>query len=263
MIKKPASIKILGTSISIASKAEILEYVIENALERRLKIPIVTPNPEILVYAFTHKSYQEVLNRAEIAIPDGIGVLISSKILKKGIESRISGVDLMYSLCHEASERGLTVGFLGGRGGVAEKTALCLVKKYPNLVVAFASDEWDVEKIGKFKNSGFENHKNEKGHVIKSSEINYVDILFVAFGFPKQDEWIDQNLEKIPATVAMGVGGAFDYVSGNVKRAPKFIRDAGMEWAFRLVNEPWRIRRQVALPQVALEVLKERFSGSK
>lgn len=277
MKKSLPSFKILGTKITNASSSEILEYILENLQSDSKKMSIVTPNPEIIMYALEHKSFQEILNRAEIALPDGVGVAISSRILKNQPLERITGVDMMEKLCEKAAERGLTVGFLGGRGKVAEKTAECLAKKYPDLIVSFASDEWQSGPVAFHPHSssspltsfGLRVDKGEppvaspvsKSQMSKarSHKSTYIDILFVAFGFPKQEEWIDQNLDKIPVTVAMGVGGAFDYVSGKVRRAPKFVRKIGMEWAFRLINEPWRIKRQMALPKFALEVFKERF----
>src|SRR3989344_5739434 len=114
MDKRLSSIEILGTKITNAPKREVLEYIIKG-LETK------------------HQEYQEVLNDAQVSLPDGVGVLMSGRLLKKHIIGRITGVDMMYDLCHQASERGLTVGFLGGKGDVAEKTSLCLQKKYPGL----------------------------------------------------------------------------------------------------------------------------------
>src|SRR3989344_8075883 len=133
MDKRLSSIEILGTKITNAPKREVLEYIIKGLATKHHKFYIVTPNPEILMYAAKHKEYQEVLNHAQVSLPDGVGVLMSGRLLKKHIIGRITGVDMMYDLCHQASERGLTVGFLGGKGDVAEKTSLCLQKKYPGL----------------------------------------------------------------------------------------------------------------------------------
>lgn len=225
----------MGTSITNSSKSDILKYIFKRIEDRDKKFYIVTPNPEILMYALKHPSYQVILNDAEISIPDGIGVLMSAKILRKKIIGRITGVELMVNLCEEASKRAVNIGFLGGRGSVAERTAECLREKYPSLNIVFANSEWEDGK--------------------KLQE--HIDILFIAFGFPKQEEWIAKNLERLPVTCAMGVGGAFDYISGRVARAPKFVRSMGMEWAFRLLNEPWRFKRQTALFRFTFQVIKE------
>lgn len=237
MKKELPSTKILGTYITTATEEEVLEYIFKRLEHPSKKFYIVTPNPEILMMASRSRSYQAVLNGAEVSLPDGIGVLISGKILKKQIIGRITGTDLMEKICAVASKRPITIGFLGGSRGIAEKAAKCLREKYPGLRVVFTSDEWNAQ---------FKEH---------------IDILFVAFGAPKQEEWIAKNLPTIDVTCAMGVGGAFDYVSGRVRRAPKFVRKIGMEWAFRLVRQPWRARRQTALPQFVFAVLREQISN--
>lgn len=235
------SIKILGTTITYASEEQILEYIFKRIEEKGKKFYIVTPNPEILMFALRHPSYQRILNDAVLSIPDGIGVLMAGKVLKKKIIGRITGVDLMEKMCDQSSNRLINIGLLGGRGSVAEMTAECLRKKYPGLRVVFANSEWNKSKM------------TDK----------HIDILFVAFGFPKQEEWIAKNLESLPVTCAMGVGGAFDYISGKVPRAPKLIRSVGMEWAFRLLVQPWRVKRQLVLPQFIVAVLKDRLLASK
>lgn len=291
MEKKLPSIKILGTSITTAAKSEILDFIITGLKEGGKKFYIVTPNPEMLVYAATSSVYQGILNKAQVALPDGIGVLAAGNILKKGVKERITGVDLMEDIIAKCAKEGLSIGLLGGTNGVAEKTAECLREKYPDLRVNFASDEWpshdgvlsslsprpksSFATAGARRGSPSAHHPllNRKSHptsqdqvitdVTQISDSNPIDILFVAFGVPKQEEWIANNLDKIPVTAAMGVGGAFDFISGKVRRAPKFVRSAGMEWAFRLAIQPWRIKRQMALPKFATKVLRERFSSNQ
>lgn len=231
-----ASIKILDVKVTSASKAQILKYVLQKHEETGKKFYIVTPNPEILMFAKNHASFRDILNGASLALPDGIGVLMASKFLGKSIIGRITGVDFMQELCHEYAKRPITVGFLGGRGGVAKITADCLREKCPGLKVVFAQDEWDGGKLP------------------------HIDMLFVALGFPKQEEWIAKNLPHIDVTAAMTVGGAFDYISGKVPRAPRVLRSLGLEWTFRLMVQPSRFKRQLALPKFVLEVLKEKFS---
>lgn len=228
------STKILGTGITTASKVEVLEYIFKRLQNRGKKFYVVTPNPEILMYATASKDFQAILNKASVSIPDGVGVLMAGVIQKKVIKSRITGVDLMLELCLEASKRGLTIGLLGGRDRVAEKSGECLVKMYPGLRIVLVAEDFPI---------GF---------------VPHIDMLFVAYGFPKQEEWIAKNLSKIPVTLAMGVGGAFDYISGSVTRAPKVVRDLGMEWAFRLVHQPWRAKRQTALPKFLFKILQEK-----
>lgn len=229
--------KVLGIGITKARDNEILEYIITSLEKSEGKYYVVTPNPEILVYAKSHANFRTILNNARIALCDGVGIIWAGKVLGQGVKHRVGGTDFIEKVCSEVCKKPITVGFLGGRGSVAEKTAECLQKKYPGLKVVFAASEWPEN----------------------SSKLS-IDILFVAFGFPKQEEWIAQNLEKIPVKIALGVGGAFDYISGNIERAPVFIRELGFEWLYRLIRQPWRIKRQLALLEFIFLVLKEKFS---
>ncbi len=195
----------------------------------------------MITYASSHTDARKVLNEADIAICDGIGLFLAAQFLGIHLKERITGVDLMLKLCRDASDQGLSIGFLGGKAGVAERTAECLREKQNNLNVRFTGSEWDVKRFPK----------------------NGVDLLFVAYGFPKQEKWISENLPILPVKMAMGVGGAFDYISGEVRRAPFFIRAIGLEWAFRLINQPWRLKRQVKLLSFIGLVLKEKVGINK
>lgn len=237
MNTKLASVKILNVNVTNEKLSTVLKYVIEKSSSKDEKFYIVTPNPEILMYAKTHPQFREILNDAEVALPDGVGVLMGSKIVGKSIIGRITGVDFMLELCSEYAKRPITIGFLGGMGGVAKMTSECLQKKHPSLKIGYAQDEWDAKKM----------------------TAKHIDMLFVAFGFPKQEEWIAKNLDNLPVTGMMAVGGAFDFIAGKIPRAPKIVRNIGMEWAFRLAMQPSRFKRQLALPAFTLEVLKERL----
>jgi UDP-N-acetyl-D-mannosaminuronic acid transferase (WecB/TagA/CpsF family) len=304
---------ILDIGITNATNKEILEYIVKNLENFKKKLYFVTPNPEFLVLANKNNTFKEILNKADLALVDGVGILIAAKILGKPLKGRFTGVDLVKSLCKEVAEKPITVGFLGGRGGVAEETAECLRKKYPKLKVAFAGEEWmdedfsarqprvsDDTRMQNFKNQSLGSsslskirHQTEKlqpnfnssesglSHqnltIKKSFREGFrglgfypsytpstmhhlpVDILFVAFGCPKQEFWISENLDKIPVKIAIGVGGAFDYLSGKIPRAPGFVRAIGFEWLFRLVVQPWRWKRQISLLEFIWLVIEEKI----
>ena len=228
--------KILGVGFSDVSETEVLEYLVKEVQKKDKKFYIVTPNPEILVLADGDKRYKNLLNQAELALPDGVGIMWASKVLEISLKGKIAGIDLLESVCREVSKRPITVGFLGGRPKIAERVAECLKKRYFGLKIAFFGPE-----IANFKT------------------FPKCDILFVAFGSPKQEFWIQKNLKRLPVTVAIGVGGAFDMVSGEVGRAPKFVRDLGLEWLYRLIRQPWRAKRQLSLVKFVFLVLKEKF----
>lgn len=235
---------ILGVKITNATQKEILEFLLKGLQKAGKKLFIVTPNPEILVLANENSQLKGVLNSASLALPDGIGVIWAGKILTKKFKERVTGVDLMEKLCQQTCRNGFTVGFLGGGPKIAERTAECLQRKYPKLEISFVGEEWPLN---------FQQEKMEKK----------IDILFVAFGAPKQEIWISNNLEKLPVRLAMGVGGAFDYISGALPRAPQWLQQAGLEWLFRLIAQPWRIKRQLKLVEFIYLVIKEKLSYHK
>lgn len=230
--------EILGVALTDTTLREVSEYIVSWVKNNKKKCFIVTPNPEIVVYCSNHPQTKELINEADIAVCDGVGLLTAVKVLGLPLKERITGVDLMRELCRRAADQGLSIGLLGGRGRIAEQAGECLREKYPKLIIAFTGSDWDVTK---FPKSG-------------------LDILFVAYGFPKQEEWIAKNLPILPIKAAMGVGGALDYLSGNVMRAPLVIRSLGLEWLFRLIRQPWRIKRQLRLVTFVWLVLKEVIS---
>jgi len=240
---------LLGVGITNATTDKILKYILTGLKKHRDKMFISTPNPEILVYANKHPDYKHKLNTANIALPDGVGVFIAAGLLGNRFKERITGVDFIEVLCQACKEEPLSMGFLGGRKGVAQRTAECLKTKYPWIMVVFAGEEWPY--ISRFKK------KDDADLKTSIFNIQSLDILFVAFGFPKQEEWICENIPHLPVKAAMGVGGAFDYISGEVIRAPFFIRALGFEWLFRLIRQPWRIKRQYALVEFVYLVLRE------
>lgn len=249
------SINLLGVKITADSEEKVLEYVFERLKKGSKKFFITTPNPEILVYSNFHLDYRDKLNESEVALPDGIGLIFAAKLLGKPLKNRISGTDFVKKLCEKSEKNPVSIGFLGGKAGIAEKAALCLQKEYPWLDIRFVGEEWNDLAYSKWH---IANGKEKKPYAMGNKPYAKIDILFVAFGHPKQEEWIYENLEKLPVKAAMGVGGAFDYISGDVTRAPLFVRKLGFEWLFRLVLQPWRWKRQLALIKFIWLVIKEK-----
>lgn len=260
----PVKKDILGVGITSASKESILEYIIKNCKKPTKPYYVVTPNPEMIVASVYEKRLRDVINSAKIALADGIGVVIGSWLLGKGPMQRYAGIDLVKNLCERVNDQPITVGFLGGEPKVAEKTADCLRRQYPGLKVSFIGEEWDskgfVQKIKGTEESAKGKEKGDAKLYPSPNTLNpKVDILFVAFGVPKQEFFMKEHVGEIPVNVMVGVGGAFDYISGKVVRAPKILQQLGLEWLFRLIVQPWRIKRQLALPIFAWMILKERL----
>jgi len=241
---------VLGVGFSNASKDQILEFIIRGLVKNNEKFYVVTPNPEILVIANKNSDYKKVLNNAKLASADGVGVLFAGKILKRKLGQRLTGVELLESLCREVAKQPITVGFLGAGPHVAELTAKCLREKYSGLDVIFTKSGNPDDKTVDYINSVMAKRANKKT----------IDLLFVAFGSPKQELWIAKNLEKLPVKVAIGVGGAFDFISGKVKRAPRLIQTLGLEWLFRLLIQPCRIKRQLSLITFLYLIFKEKLT---
>ncbi len=261
--------KILGVRITNLKQSDILKYILQSLSKTVEKYYIVTPNPEILVYSYNHPGFRAILNHSRLALCDGVGVIWAGKILGKTFKERTTGTDLLDNLCKHVEKQPITVGFLGGRLGVAVQVSECLKKKYPGLKVVFAAPEWPdkLNMIAKEDRLKMEDGRliNPPPSIIKNLSSTFyppssnIDLLFVAFGFPKQEEWISQNLDKIPVRIAIGVGGAFDYLSGQVSRAPLWMQKIGLEWLYRLIRQPWRLKRQLALIKFIYLVFKERL----
>lgn len=238
--------KILGVKLTTQTKEELL-----NDLSYPAKI--FTPNPEILLKAHANTAYKKTLNKADYSLPDGNGLLyvstlfrLESKILrwlfaapllllflfnksffKKEIPEVIHGSDFMFELVKKAAKEGQSVFFLGAKPGVAAQCAQVFKEKFPNLKIAGHSSKNPDDPLA-------------LTDVIQSN----ADFLFVAYGAPKQEQWITEHFESIHnLKLAMGVGGSFDFWSGNIKRAPLFFQKMGLEWLWRLMREPRRIKR--------------------
>lgn len=250
------NIKDIIFQIENISFKEALEYIVEKSLQKTTKSFVVTINPEIIMLAQANPDYEKVVKSADLALADGIGVIWAGKMFGRSFKGRTHGSDLVEKLSEAIAKKPITVGFLGGGENVAQRTAERLKSKYPSLNVVFAAEDWPGLELDQAKVSSIKNQVLSKKEKILNTPI---DVLFVAFGSPKQEIWIRENLPEINVWVAIGVGGAFDFISGRVRRAPKILRSLGLEWLFRLVVQPWRAKRQIALVKFVFLVLKEKL----
>lgn len=232
---------VLGIQVNTESYDDLLPLVFQQ-IEDNKKSLIVAINPEKIMKANEDPALKELLNNAEFQIPDGIGVILASKIQKGRITSRVTGVDMMLRLCEEAAKRGKPIFLYGGKPGVADAAADKLRQMYPNILIVGTQD-------------GYE---KDNAKVVQKINEAKPDLLFVAMGSPKQENWINANRGELHPTIYQGVGGSFDVLAGNVKRAPVAFQKAGLEWLYRLMKEPHRIKRQIALPLFLVEVAKSR-----
>jgi N-acetylglucosaminyldiphosphoundecaprenol N-acetyl-beta-D-mannosaminyltransferase len=234
----PRTVDILGTQVHDVTYLEALDclgdFIKEGGPHR-----IVTPNPEIAMTARHDSEFRAILNSSDLAIPDGIGLLVAGSLLGRRLRQHVRGTDLVLQLAAHSVAEGWRWFLLGAEPGVAPAATAKLQARFPGLQIAGTlagspldvDDGWTRERI---------------------AEAGPVQVLLVAFGAPKQERWIARNQLALGVPIQMGVGGAFNFFAGRSRRAPSWVRRLELEWAFRLATEPWRLRRQMALPQFAL-----------
>ncbi len=237
---------VLGVKVDCIQKATVLEKVV-SWLKSDRKRYIVTPNPEMLVEAQKDKEFKRVLNQADMAIPDGIGLVAVLRWRGCSKVRRVAGADVMNDLIKRASSARWRVFMLGGGSGVVGLAIKSLKLKYPKLKVEGLTGPLRIEKATKEQNLVVRRKINQfKPH-----------LLLVAFGHQKQEKWIAKNLRFLNTKVAMGVGGSFDYLVEPGLRAPKWVQGLQLEWLWRLVRQPWRIKRQLNLVKFVWLVLRK------
>ena len=220
---------ILGVNVHAVTNAQtltLIEQFIANGQPRQL----CTVNPEFVVAAQRDAEFRAIINKAALALPDGIGLLKAARFLGRGpLPERVAGSDLVVKMAELSHQKGYRIYFLGAWEGVAEQAVENLRARYPNLQVA-----------GVYAGSpGLEENEAIVRRILPAKP----DILLVAYGAPKQDKWIARNLERLQIPVCIGVGGSFDFLAGTAKRSPMSIQRLGLEWLHRLLTQPWRWRR--------------------
>lgn len=204
---------------------------------------VITVNPLMLDETFSNPELAKILGEADFCVPESAGILLIARLKGIPIKERIPGTDLMLELCSLASANGWPIVLYGGKPGVAEATRQTLKARFPNLQVAgtfhgYLSREEEIKALEEIK--------------AKSPKI-----IFVALGVPAQEKWILENKKYLEGTLALGVGGSLDVLSGTLKRAPLWMRQLDFEWLFRLWQEPWRILRVIrTVKAVFLAILR-------
>lgn len=225
--------QILGVKVEAVSKARAIAKIGDFLSVDGGKM-VTTPNPEIILYAHRHPEYREILNQTDLAIPDGFGLLLASRLIGYPIHERVSGTDMVPEICRLARERNLPIALLGGLDQTALDKAATTIREWGNEVV-FA-------KHGPKKNEW--NNQESHDKIIHELQATRPGLVFVGFGHPKQEKWIAEYRARLPSVrLFMGCGGALDFIAGAAKRAPLWMRKAGIEWLWRLICEPSRYKR--------------------
>ena len=239
---------ILGVPFDVINMDEAVKRVI-GYLSGSGQHMVCTPNPEIVMEAQEDKELMNILNAADLIVPDGIGIVIASKFCKEKIKERVAGYDLVQNIFDKLKDTEYKVYFFGGAPGVASTAAKKMSKKYPGLSI-----------VG--TRNGYFSSKDEKD-IIDDIKRSGADLLLVGLGAPKQEKWIYENMRLTGAKVSIGVGGSFDVMSGKVKRAPVFFQKCGLEWFYRLLCQPTRLKRMLKLPKFVLVVFLNKLGIKK
>ena len=241
-------INVMGVAFDNVTLTEALDKA-QALLDDGGKGFCVTPNAEILHYAQKNPAYQALLNRAWLVIPDGAGAVLGSEILGTPLKEKVAGIDFADHLCDRLRQGGYRLYLLGGKPGVAEAAAAHLCEKYPGLNICgthhgyFAPEETDS--------------------IIRQINATNPDVLYVCMGAPKQEEFMDRYGEQLSARFMIGLGGSLDVFSGNLRRAPLWMRKCSLEWLYRILQDPVRLGRSASRPQFILSCLKERRRQQK
>ncbi len=222
------SLNILGVRVHAVTMPQTLAWI-EAAVAAGVPVQICTANPEFIMGARRDPEFQQVLNAADLVLPDGVGLLWAARRLGASLPERVAGSDLIYRLSEQAAAHGWRIYFLGAAEGVAAAAAERLRSLYPGLVIA-----------GTYAGSP---RPDEAEVIVERVRAARPDILLVAYGAPEQDKWIARRRQALGVPVSMGVGGTFDFVAGVARRAPRWLQKLGLEWLHRLWRQPWRARR--------------------
>lgn len=238
-------VNILGVNVDKVTYDEAVDKIYQ-MLNQKGNHAVFTPNSEIILMAYKDEAFCEILNSADLLTADGIGVVHASKIVRNPVPGRVAGYDMARGIIEKISHSGHRLYMFGGKPGVAETAEEKLKEQYPLLNIVgthngyFAPEEVDsiIEDI------------NQSG----------ADLLFVCLGAPTQEKWIYNNRDKLNCHVMMGIGGSLDVFAGTAQRAPDIWCKLGIEWLYRLIKEPWRLPRMMALPKFGFTVL---FKGKR
>jgi N-acetylglucosaminyldiphosphoundecaprenol N-acetyl-beta-D-mannosaminyltransferase len=223
-----------GIKVDNVTLTEAAEIVRQFIIEGKPKL-VVTPNPEMIVAAQEDAELRAIINDADLRVADGISMVVVSRLLGRPLKERVSGIDLMLELLKQGADYNYKVFLLGGAPGVAEVAAAKIRQSYPGVNIVGQRD-------GYFS-------AGDESALIKTIKEADADLLFVGLGAGRQEKWLNRHLREMGVTVGMTIGGSLDVLSGRKKRAPRWTQALYIEWLYRLITEPQRWKRQLALPK--------------
>lgn len=242
------TVPIFGIRVSKVDMPATVAYLTE-VVSSRIPHQVITANPIMVMAALEDPAYMNIMKSAELVVPDGTGVVWAANYCNEPVAERVAGYDLLHELMRQGERYRWKVFLLGSTPEVIRETAERLQLQYPGVIIVGYHD-------GYF---GLEEDEKIIADIVKANP----DILFVARGADSQEPWIAKYKSKLGVPIMMGVGGSFDVISGKSKRAPKAFQKMRMEWLYRLLREPTRYKRMLALPKFALKVVREKDKVTK
>lgn len=242
---KIPTVSLFGVHVSKLDMSATVAYL-SQAIRTRTPHQVVTVNPIIMMNGLDQPAFMSILQRAELIVPDGTGVVWAARYIGNPVAERVTGFDLLHRLLELGNQQGWKVFLLGASPETIREARQRLIQQYPSIQLVGYRD-------------GFFGEAQDSEVIAMIQQAN-PDILFVGRSTNTQEPWIDRYRAELNIPVMMGVGGSFDVISGNLKRAPKLIQKLQLEWLFRLIRQPWRYKRMLDLPRFAWRVLRNRKS---
>lgn len=239
-------VEILGVRFANTTRKQLIS-TLDQHLQLNEKQFIVTANPEIVMKANQDQQYMAALKQANYITADGIGVVKAAQMLKTPLPERVAGFEVMLDLLKLANDKAYKVYFLGASEETLQKTVENVQRDYKNINIVGSQHgffDWEDKQIAE--------------RVVAAEP----DFVFVALGAPRQEQWITQNLASFDKGIFIGVGGSFDVLAGTVKRAPVIWQKLNLEWLYRIVKQPSRLKRSLAIPQFMLKILQVKLKGT-
>jgi len=233
-------ITVLNIMIDVVTMKEAVGRV-EQFIDKQKPHLVVTPNAEMIMMANEDNDLAQIINGADLVVPDGAGVVWAARYNDDVMPERVAGYDLVQNLLAQSATRKYRIYMFGGAPGIVNKAKNIAEKRYPG-----------VQIVG--IHHGFFTEKDEP-EIVSNIKACRPDILLVGLGVPRQEKWLLQYSKQIAAPVAIGVGGTFDVMAGTVLRAPLWMQNANLEWLYRLISEPKRAIRMLALPRFVMQVV--------
>lgn len=243
----PETLDFFGVPIANVGMDEALDWIVRRVWDNAPSL-VAFANPDCLNIAYRHTEYHRILTNAARVLPDGIGIKLGCRLLGVELRENVNGTDLFPRLCERAAREGLGLFLLGARPGVAAAAADEMRRRCPGLMIAGVRDGYFAPE--------------ELPAVLDQINQSGAGILLVAFGAPRQELWLAEQADRLVPPVRLGVGGLFDFYSGRIPRAPHWMREIGMEWLFRLMQEPGRLWRRYVIgnPLFLYRVWRQRMS---